>query len=126
MKPIPITVIIASALLLSSCATYRPIVDLKGEDRNIYEWNLKDCQRYAEELNPGVSAVAGAGIGAGLGAITGLIVGATLGVDAGQLAGFGAAIGGLYGATSGGATSAISQQQIIKNCLAGRGYRVLR
>jgi hypothetical protein len=112
-------------LIITSCSHYRPVVDLQGEDRELYEWNLKDCQRYAKEISPGNTTVAGAGIGAGIGAVAGLIIGTTLGVDAGKLAGFGAAIGGMHGALSGGGAAAQSQMEIIKNCLKGRGYNVL-
>jgi hypothetical protein len=117
--------LIFSTCFLYGCASYRPICDMQGVSRSQYENDLHECQKYAEQISPGVSTAAGAGIGAGIGALAGLIVGATLGVDSGQLAGFGAALGGLHGALSGGAAAAQSQMEIIKNCLRGRGYNVL-
>lgn len=110
----------------TGCAGYRPIVDMKGIDRMRYEQDLKECQRYAEQISPAKSTAAGAGIGAGLGALVGVVVGATLNVDIGKMAGFGAAIGGLNGAAVGGAESAKAQVQTIQSCMIGRGYSVLR
>jgi outer membrane lipoprotein SlyB len=119
-----IIVILCSAML-AGCATYRPICDMRGIDRNQYEQDLKECQQYAEQVSPGQSAGAGALIGGALGAATGLVVGAILNVKPGQLAALGAAVGGMGGATRAGAGAAMNQQQIIKTCMANRGYSVL-
>ena len=125
MKRFIAVMLIFSTCFLYGCAGHRPIVDLRGEDRELYEWNLKDCQRYAEQVSPGATVVAGAGIGAGIGALAGLIVGAFFGSNQGELMAFGAAIGGMHGALSGGAVATQSQMEIIRNCLRGRGYNVL-
>jgi hypothetical protein len=126
MMKAKIAMICVFTMIASGCASYRPIVDMQGVDRARYEQDLKECQRYAEQISPAKSTAAGAGIGAGLGALVGVLVGATLNVNVGQMAGFGAAIGGLNGAAVGGAESAKAQVQIIQNCMRGRGYSVLR
>ena len=126
MKAKKIAVSMCVTAMLTGCAGYRPIVDMQGVDRMRYEQDLKECQRYAEQISPAKSTAAGAGIGAGLGALVGVVVGATLNVDVGKMAGFGAAIGGLNGAAVGGTEAAKVQVQIIQNCMKGRGYSVLR
>ncbi|MGD9974050.1 MAG: hypothetical protein AB7S77_13400 [Desulfatirhabdiaceae bacterium] len=113
-------------LLIAGCANYRPIVDMKNVNRYQYEQDLKECQEYAKQISPGTNAAVGAGAGAGIGALLGLVVGIAFNVDPGDMAGAGAAIGGLQGAGVGAAEGAKSQMEIIKNCMSGRGYRVLR
>ena len=122
MKNIMLAVLI---LAISACATYRPIVDMKGVDQGRYEADLKECQVYAEQVSPAGHAAVGAGIGAGIGAVLGAIIGSFFG-EAGRGAGMGAALGGAQGAIGGGAEGAQGQVNIIRNCMAGRGYRVLR
>ena len=113
-------------LCVAGCATYRPTVDTRGVDMNRYESDLAECQKYAEKVSPGKTALAGAGVGAALGAVIGVIVGVAFNVDPGDMAGFGAALGGFQGAVTGGAEAGMSQMDIIKRCMAGRGYVVLR
>lgn len=113
-------------ICLTGCATYRPIVDMRGIDRNQYEIDLAECQMYAKQISPGTSAAVGAGAGAAIGAVVGLVVGSILNVKPGELAGLGAALGGMQGATKGGAGAGQAQMDIIKNCMSGRGYNVLR
>lgn len=112
-------------LLTSSCAGYRPIVDLRGQDETRYEMDLKDCQAYADQISPGGEAVAGGIIGGAIGGLLGFAVGVALG-NPGEYIGFGAAIGGAQGVAGGAAGGARGQVDIIRNCLAGRGYRILR
>lgn len=117
--------VVLCIFLITGCAAYRPVVDLKGVDWNRYETDLRECQYYAEQVSPAAQAAAGAGLGAALGAVLGVAVGVALNVDVGELAGLGAAAGGVQGAATGGAHGAGSQVEIIKNCMAGRGYKVL-
>jgi outer membrane lipoprotein SlyB len=111
---------VAAIGLLSSCATYRPLVDMRDvTDRDQYERDLADCQNYAEPVSPGASAGAGAIFGAILGAALGAAVGDHhVTVDA-------ARFGAVEGAVAGGAAGAGTQVQIIRNCMNGRGYVVL-
>ncbi len=107
------------ALFGFGCAGYRPIVDMRGVDMNRYHVDLGECQQYAGQVNPGEHAVVGAAAGAVLGAAIGAIFGNRR--DAGR----GAAAYGLVGAAGGGAEGAAAQREIVRRCMAGRGYRVL-
>lgn len=115
-----ITAALFLATLLAGCADYRPVVDSYGTNMANYEYDLRDCQNYARQ----VDGTAQAGGGALLGGVLGAAVGAVAGGNSSgiwQSAGVGAITGG----AAGGISSASSQKQIIRNCLAGRGYRVL-
>ena len=106
--------------LLTACATYRPIVDMRDvTDRGQYERDFADCQNYAAPVSPGASA--------GFGAVFGAMLGAALGAAVGdhQLAVDAARLGAVEGAVAGGAAGADAEVQIVRNCLAGRGYVVL-
>ena len=111
---------LAALGLLSGCATYRPVVDLRDvTDHGQYERDLADCQNYAEPVSPGASAGAGAIFGALLGAAFGAAIGDhSFAVDA-------ARFGAVEGAVVGGTSAAATQVQIIRNCMGGRGYLVL-
>lgn len=115
---------ISAFSLLAGCATtgtgsnFRPIVDNKGVDLNRYEADLQECQAYAKSTpNAGKSAAGGAAAGAALGLALALIGGDKKLASAGA----GAVVGGAVGASAGEG----SQRNIIKNCLKGRGYKVL-
>mgnify|MGYP001233658284 CR=1 FL=1 len=121
-----ITVIVIG-FFLSGCASYRPIVDQQTVfSQAQYERDLRECQQYADQISPGQAALVGAGIGAGIGAIAGFTVGVIFNVNPGELAAAGAALGGLEGATRGGAGAGLSQIEVIKRCMTGRGYGVLQ
>jgi outer membrane lipoprotein SlyB len=111
---------IALALSLTACATYRPIVDLKGVDQNAYENDLKECQALAQQVEPGKEMAGGAAIGAVFGALLGAAVGGR------GMAGYGAKIGAVNGLGAGAASGTGGQLQTIRYCLVGRGYKVLR
>ncbi len=104
---------------LAGCATYRPIVDTKGMNPQAYESDLRECQAYAEQLNPAEHAAGGAVAGALFGAVLGAIVGNH------DLAAQMAGVGAVSGAASGGGEGANAQKNIIRRCMSGRGYRVL-
>lgn len=111
---------VAAIGLLSSCATYRPLVDMRDvTDRGQFERDLADCQNYAAPVSPGASA--------GVGALFGAMLGAALGAAVGdhQLAADAARLGAVEGAVAGGAGAADTQVEIVRNCMGGRGYVVL-
>jgi outer membrane lipoprotein SlyB len=91
------------AALLMGCAgaTYRPIVDTQGLDMNRYEADLQSCQQYAKQTTDGPNSAA-------IGAVAG------------------AALGSVLAGVAGGASGETNQRNIIRRCLAGRGYRVLQ
>ena len=116
-----------SLLLLAGCdhVVYQPIVDMKGVDPIQYQQDLRECQAYAEQVNPAGEALAGALIGAAAGAAIGSAVGAPSG-QAGYGATYGASAGAGMGGVAGTASGMRGQVQVVSNCLIGRGYKVLR
>ena len=114
MKTISIVLIV----LLSGCASYRPIVDSRGVNNAAYESDLRECQAYADQVSPGGHTAIGAIIGGGLSLALAIIGGG----DRGASAGMGAVLGGAAGAGGG----AEAQVNVIRNCMNGRGYRVLQ
>lgn len=109
------------AAVVAGCAGrgHEPIIDRKGVDPAQYQRDLAECRAYADEVevgrNVGRGALAGAVIGGAIGAIVG---------DhhtAERIAGTGAVTGTARGA----AESAAEKRAVVRNCLLGRGYRVL-
>lgn len=121
MKKI-LTTLIAVALL-AGCATapggarYEPLIDVKPGQN--YAQDLEQCQAYAER-------VAGAGTGAAAGAVAGALA---MGILSAVLGGGGhgrwAAVGALTGSASGATAGETNQRDVIRRCMAGRGYSVL-
>lgn len=114
-------VLIASiAVLTVGCATrgstFTPLVDMKGRDWAVFSQDTGECQIYARQ-QPGATE------GAIGGALAGALIGAALAPHGyrSNVAGYGAVAGGLGGA----AGTNQSQENIIRRCLAGRGYSVL-
>jgi len=117
-----VTSVTIATFLLAGCNTaqYRPVVDTQGVNMAIYERDLGECQRYAQQIDVGNSLAASAAVGAGvLGALAAVLGGNRY--DVGRWASAGAITGGVNGAAAGGRT----QVDIIRNCMSGRGYRVL-
>jgi len=104
---------------------YRPVVDPKGVNMSHYESDLRECQQIAGEVSIVEEAAGTALVGATAGAIVGVIGGAIFG-DAGAGAAAGAVYGGGGGAVDGAMSGLHGQTQVVANCMAGRGYKVLR
>jgi len=115
---------LTALLFLTSCSTFRPMVDMSGKRQSQYNYDIQECQAYAEQVNPGESAIVGAAGGAAVGAILGGIVGAFFGCP-GETAAFGAALFGAGGGMQGAGAGARSQKDIIRRCMQGRGWSVL-
>jgi hypothetical protein len=114
-----------SLLGLSACATggagHNPIVD--GPKDAVYHQDLAECRSYAEERRYDNSDVrTQALIGAGIGGVLGL-----LDADSADEGDFftGAIIGGLFGGGSEALETRGQRREILLNCMAGRGHRVL-
>ena len=109
-----------SALLLAACAsTDRVIVDKQNVDEAQYQQDLSDCRAIADQVGTGRDAAEGAVGGALIGGVLGAIFGNS--GTAGRMAGGGAVVG-----AAGKAVDAQQEkEQVLKNCMRGRGYRVL-
>jgi hypothetical protein len=104
--------------LLAACSgATGPIVDTKGVDMTRYRQDLAECEVYARQVSTGQAV----GKGAAGGAAVGAAVGAIAGGDAAKGAGIGAVTGGAESAR----ISDREKAQVVRNCLRGRGYRVL-
>ena len=109
-----------AAVLVVGCAgNPKPIIDMRGVDRDQYEQDLQECEVYTEEVAMGKSVAKGAGLGAVIGAAAGAIGGNS--DDVAEGAGY----GGLYGGTRSGLDADREKQMVFKRCMSGRGYRVL-
>ncbi len=109
-----------SLFALAACTTTDEIIiDRKGVNMAAYEQDLAECREYASEVKTGEKAAKGAASGAVVGGLIGAAVGNSR--DAQRGAGAGAVTGGARGVAEGER----DEQQVTKNCLRGRGYRVL-
>jgi len=106
-------------LAVSGCASKKVIIDKEGVDMSKYEQDLEACKQYAEEVETGSEVAKGAVGGAVIGGAVGAIIGGRR--SAGTLAG----VGAVTGSARGGSSASREKSQVIKNCLRGRGYRVL-
>ena len=117
--------IILIFILFSGCVSSdglpptRVITDLDGVDFSKYEKDLYQCRRYAAQIDVGGDALAGLVAGALFGAVVGSAVGDR------DTAKQGAKIGAVAGMTGEAADSSLEQETVIRNCLLGRGYKVL-
>ena len=104
-------------LALAGCAANpRPIIDTKGVDPELYAQDMTECEAYTAEVIIAAGAAKGTAAGAAVGAATGAVTG-----DVGRSA----ALGGIYGGTRSALDADREQQRVWKNCMRGRGYRVL-
>lgn len=123
MNPMRFVAALLSALLIAGCATpsqYRPIIDAKGVDPSRYEQDLRECQQYAYQIDSANTTATNAAIGAGVLGVLAAVLGGNR-YEVGQWAAAGAITGGVSGA----AAAAQTQVDIIRNCMLGRGYKVL-
>ncbi|MEE4361725.1 MAG: hypothetical protein V2I63_09395 [Pseudomonadales bacterium] len=118
----PLVLALAALLVLGGCAGRRDrgiIVDTKGVNPSEYQRDLAECEAYADQVQAGEKVAAGAVGGAVIGGALGAISGSSERARRSAVAG--AAIGG----TGGVADAAQERRQVVRNCLVGRGYRVL-
>ena len=112
--------LLAALLLVTGCASSRRVViDDKGVDPAAYQQDLAECQTIADQVTTGRDAAGGAVGGAVIGGALGAIFGNSS--TAGRMAGGGAVIGG----ASKAGDAEQEKGQVLRNCLRGRGYRVL-
>ena len=112
--------LVLSALSLSSVSLARTIIiDTKGVDMQQYQVDRQDCEAYADQVNTGERTVKSTVGGAAVGGLLGAIVGNS------DTAGRGAGVGAVTGAYKGVSSGHREKHQVVRNCLRGRGYRVL-
>lgn len=114
-----------SAALLAGCSSSSQqhnggvIIDTQGVDMAAYYTDLDDCKHYAEQVNAGEKVISSGAGGAVLGGVLGAVVGNS------TTAAKGAGVGAVTGGAKGYSESEREKQRVIRNCLKGRGYRVL-
>jgi uncharacterized protein YcfJ len=112
--------ILITLATLSACTTTDEIIiDKKGVDMSAYEQDLAECRTYAEEVKKGKKTAKGAASGALVGGLIGAITGGS------DSAAIGAGVGAVSGGASGASEGEQDEVQVIKNCLRGRGYKIL-
>jgi len=119
-----LVVVLVNILAVSGCASNRQsqgdvIVDTKYVDMQVYYQDLHECRNYAAQVNTEGKVVSGA--------VTGAVVGGAVGAIAGNsdTAKRAAGVGGVLGAVKGSGRASQEKQRVLKNCMRGRGYRVL-
>lgn len=110
---------------LSACATggaaHNPIID--GPKDAAYHQDLAECRTYAEQRSYDNADVrTQALVGAGIGGLLGLANARS--ADEGDFF-TGAAIGALFSGGSEALETRGQRREILLNCLAGRGHRIL-
>ena len=105
--------------MVAGCAAHPdPIIDTKGVDPDRLAADWDECEVYTEEIIIARGVGKGAAGGAAVGAATGAVSNRR---EVDEAAGLGA----IYGGTRSGLDADRQKQQVFKNCMRGRGYRVL-
>jgi len=108
-------------LVLGGCTTTKDIIiDDKGVDMAAYRQDLAECRGYAEQVRSGEKVAKGAATGTVIGGAIGAITGGSR-----DSAVRGAGVGAVSGAVKGADRGEQEAVQVVKQCLRGRGYRVL-
>ena len=113
--------IIVLLVLFVGCAVTddRPIVDMQGVSVAQYNADLSDCRIYADDVEAGRQVARGTVGGAVVGGVLGAVVGNS---DTAQRAAGGGAV---LGAARSTGDVIRERERVVRNCLRGRGYRVL-
>ena len=120
-----VVLILILSVWVTGCAGSRPfvdepIIDRKDVDMSRYYADKAECEAYPAEVRTGEKVARGAVAGAVVGGAIGTIV--NRGHNSAERgAGVGAVTGGVKGAQEGIRES----ERVVKQCLRGRGYRVL-
>lgn len=118
--------ILALLLIPSAYLLADPVVDPASiKNENKYYRDNTECKALAKEAKGGAGSVAkDTAIGAGIGAGTGALIGA-IGGSVGKGLGVGAVVGGVAGGGRSVYKNHKNYDKVYKNCMRGRGYRVL-
>ena len=105
--------------VIAGCAAHPdPIIDTKGVDPERLAEDWEECEAYTEEIAIAEGVGKGAALGGAVGAATGAVSNRR---EVGEAAG----VGAIYGGTRSGLEADRGKQKVFKNCMRGRGYRVL-
>ncbi len=108
------------AALAAACTTTDEIIiDERGVDMARYRQDLAECRSYSDQVKTGEKVARGTASGAVVGGATGAILDGTEGATRG------AGVGAVAGATRGVIRGSEEEVRVVKQCLRGRGYRVL-
>lgn len=113
------TLFLLIILVLAGCTSDRVIVDIAGVDEETYLEDLAECRAYKKQVPVAEEMAKGAAVGAAVGGL----IGATAGDS--RSAQRGAGTGAVYGATDKMIDSSEEKARVVKNCMRGRGYRIL-
>lgn len=118
--------ILAFLLIPSAYVLADPVVDPASiKNENKYYRDNAECKALAKDAKGGAGKVAkDTAIGAGVGAGTGALIGA-IGGSVGKGLGVGAVVGGVAGGGRSVYKNHKDYDKVYKNCMRGRGYRVL-
>lgn len=100
--------------------SYTPLVDTQGLDMARYSADLDSCRGLAKQINASQQEMQGM--------LAGALIGAALGASLGGGSRFNqqmAVAGGGGGLAGAGNRARGKQENVLANCMAGRGYRVL-
>ena len=119
-------ILFLSMCLLASCVSNDvsekndvAIIDTRCVDMDVYRKDLLDCSSFSKNIDVTERTIEEGA----LSGVTGAAVGAILGGKEGAKKIGGSA--GILGAVEGNIEARYEQSKIIKNCLRGRGYKVL-
>ncbi len=120
-----IVFILVISFWVTACAGNRPfvdepIIDRKGVDVSRYYADKAECEDYAEEVRTGEKIARGAVGGAVVGGAIGTIIDRES-----NSAERGARVGAVTGGVRGAQEGIRETERVVKQCLRGRGYRVL-
>lgn len=115
-----LTALIGTLVINTSVQAEEFTIDSKNADMSNYYHDLKECKAFAEK-----KSVAGDAVG---GAVTGALVTAAIGAAIGDNSDWatgGAKWGAIEGAAEGAWGGYEAKKSVVRNCLIGRGYKVL-
>ncbi len=105
------------AMVLSGCLSHpEPLIDTQGVNMVQLERDLETCENYGDQVRIEKGVARGAAAGGAVGAASGAVLG-----DVGT----GAALGAIGGGSRSAQIGEREKSRVVKNCLRGRGYRVL-
>jgi outer membrane lipoprotein SlyB len=105
--------------LIAGCTSHDVIIDTKGVNERQYQQDLAECQVYTGQINTVAEVAENGAVGAAVGGAIGAIVGNRRTAE--KIAG----VGAVTGSVKGGSRAEHRKQDVLRNCLRGRGYKVL-